>query len=114
MAAFEQARAGRVIDSMCEHARTHFPAAADAEPAALHRVVTGAVAQARALGVKSERGMLRYLNLVLEYGPRFRESPRLSWMKGYLDDPRVPDAEERIARLHTAAAVRRERSMRPR
>jgi hypothetical protein len=109
LAALERAPLRELEGALCRHARTYFPRARQLDDAVLRPVVAGAVARAMALGMRSERSLCRFVGLVLEYGAGFETDPSLAWMRKYLDDAGVADPEERVARLHTAVAVRRER-----
>src|SRR5262245_25863398 len=109
LAALERAPRRELEAALAWHARTYFARARELDDAALRRLVAEALERATAVGMRSERSMYRFVNLVMEYGAEFDSDPELGWMKEYLDDPDVPDADERLARLHTAVLVRRER-----
>jgi hypothetical protein len=96
-------------EALCRHARAHFAAARDVDDGTLRDVVAEAIERATAAGMRSEQSLYCFINLVVEYGADFDSDPELAWMREYLDDPDVPDPDERLARLHTAVLVRRER-----
>jgi hypothetical protein len=109
VAALRRACARELERALCRHARTHFARARELEDAALHDLVAKSVQRAIERGMRSERSLYRFINLVMAYGAEFDADPALAWMRQYLDDADVPDPEERLARLHTAALVRRQR-----
>jgi hypothetical protein len=98
-----------LVSAFAAGLRRQFPLQADAlgdEP--LRVLVEAAVLEAAALGVVQERGLRQFATLSLVFGTGFLDARAHAWMRGYLADPEVPDADRRVARLYAAVIARLE------
>ncbi len=109
MAAFRRAAEARLLEAVTEHARRHFPdECAAIAPVDLERTLEHALLLARAVGLRSERALFKYVGLFLFSGEELGSTANTAWMLEYLRDPAVEDPDERIARLEAEALRRAE------
>lgn len=63
-------------------------------------LIDRSVANARRLGLRSERALTLYASLAILHGPELGYTDETRWMRDYLEDPEVSEPEERLGRLY--------------
>jgi hypothetical protein len=86
------------IDDMVLHVHEHFAEeAAQLGIASVRERVEQGIRSAEGHGVVSPRGVCKYLNLMMTFGPDFDTNPRTApWVQPILNDITVPDPTARM------------------
>lgn len=83
------------VDRLCAHGREHFPRrCAHLGEEELRSVTRSIVADARARGLRSERGIGIYFNVAVSLGTTFMSNPAIRWagpIARLEDEPLEPD-----------------------
>jgi hypothetical protein len=99
--AFRRAALDDFEDRMVEHLREHFgDICRSMGEDAVRALIARGVVDAERYGITSKRGVCKYLNLAILFGPDFaRTEP---WAGPIIEDASIEDAEIRIDRLADA------------
>jgi hypothetical protein len=90
----------RFVDEAVEHLCSRYPGqTAEMEEAGRRQLVETGIEEAKGHGVRKERDILRYLECMVEYGPRFPDDAGCEWAAAILRDPALTGTQkmERIA-----------------
>jgi hypothetical protein len=87
------------------HVGRHFPAQVAAlGPEGTDAFLERTVARARVFGASSGSAVCMFVDLAMAFGEDFDTNAARRWLVRTLDDPAVPDADERIALAARMAA----------
>lgn len=95
------------IDEMMLHVHEYFPRESMALglEAVRERIEDG-IKKAETHGVTSPRGVCKYINMMMTFGPDFDTHPDTApWVRPILDDPEVPDGTARMDILSDKAVA---------
>jgi hypothetical protein len=86
------------IEEMMLHVHEYFPKESMALGlSAVRERIEDGIKRAEAHGVTSPRGVCKYINMMMTFGPDFDTHPDTApWVKPILDDPEVPDGTARM------------------
>lgn len=93
------------VDEMMLHVHEFFPKESmELGVQAVRERVEDGIKRAEAHGVRSPRGVCKYINLMMVFGPDFDTHPDTApWARPILDDPEVPDGTARMDLLSEKA-----------
>lgn len=84
----------KFIDSTAVHLRTIFPDQTDTmQDADLKKIIKAGILQAKQFDITIEEEVLRYLELMVTFGPDFINSPDYSWARQILEQDIVGTAK---------------------
>jgi hypothetical protein len=86
------------IDEMMLHVHEYFPKESmELGLEAVRERIEDGIKKAEGHGVTSPRGVCKYINMMMTFGPDFDRHPDTApWVRPILDDPEVPDGTARM------------------
>ena len=104
MAAFSEVAAQKFEDQMLAHLKRCFPDELDSLGESKPReLIQHGVKRAASYGIRGQRDVCKYIDLMIDLGCDFDNDPQLIWASQILRNRELVDPTKRIARLQEAA-----------
>jgi hypothetical protein len=104
MAVFSKVAAQKFEDRMVAHLKRCFPSELESlgEPKARELIQHG-VKRAASYGIRGQRDVCKYIDLMIALGSDFDSDPNLIWASEILNDPELRDPTTKVTQLQGAA-----------
>lgn len=109
LTAFSDMSLSRFVERVAAHLHRCFPDECQAlGPDGVQNTIQYGIERARAHGIKLERDVCKYIDLMIAFGRDFDRNPYVPWASRILEDDRIKDPSIKTDRLFNAAKLQTE------